>query len=83
MDLTLSSNFKSDPPICRIASTNELNSWPPGIPVKVIPVSTSFKNKVKESGLLCLDPKSKSSRYNFFETLQTSLKNFRNSSLFS
>jgi len=30
-----------------------------------------------------LRAKSKSSRYNFFETLQTSLKNVRNSSLFS
>ena len=59
-----SSNFKSDPPSCKIASTKELNSCPPGIPVNIIPESAPSSERVKDNGLRAPGTFSISTKFN-------------------
>ena len=44
------SSLSSLPPDCKIAKINEVNSWPPGIPLKMIPVSLSWLRILKLIG---------------------------------
>ena len=46
----LSSSLSALPPACRMARMSELNSWPPGIPLKIMPVSVPSASSLKLTG---------------------------------